>query len=49
MELTGLAEFQADEFMLYFNSKEILSELSTEYEVRNAIKEIYKLYREEGH
>ena len=49
MELTGLADFQADAFMLYFNSKEILSELTTEYEVRNAIKEIYKLYLEEGH
>ena len=49
MELTGLADFQVDSFMLYFNSKEILSELSTEYEVRDAIKEIYKLYREEGH
>lgn len=49
MELTGLADFQADAFMLYFNSKQILNELSTEYDVRNAIKEIYKLYKEEGH
>lgn len=49
MELTGLGDLQADTFMIYFNSKEILSELSTEYEVRDAIKEIYKLYRAEGH
>ena len=49
MELTGMNEFQADSFMIYFNSKGILSQLSTEYDVRNAIKEIYKLYREEGH
>jgi hypothetical protein len=49
MELTGLAEFQADAFMLYFNNKDLFSALNTEYEVRNAIKEVYKLYREEGH
>ena len=49
MELTGLNDFEADMFMMYFNSKDILSELSTEYEVREAIKEVYKLYREEGH
>ena len=49
MELTGLNEFQADSFMIYFNSKGYLSELSTEYQVRDAIKETYKLYRQEGH
>ena len=49
MELTGLNEFQADSFMIYFNSKEIFNQLTTEYEVRNAIKEIYKLYLSEGH
>jgi len=49
MELTGLNDYQTDTFMIYFNSKEIFSQLKTEYEVRDAIKEIYKLYREEGH
>ncbi|HEY3370094.1 MAG TPA: carboxypeptidase-like regulatory domain-containing protein [Prolixibacteraceae bacterium] len=49
MELTGLSEFQADSFMIYFNSKQIFNSLTTEYEVREAIKEIYKLYRQEGH
>lgn len=49
MELTGLNNYQADKFMIYFNSKEIFNQLSTEYEVRDAIKEMYKLYREEGH
>ena len=49
MKLTGLNEFQADSFMIYFNSKEVFNQLTTEYEVRNAIKEIYKLYRQEGH
>lgn len=49
MELTGLNEFQADEFMLYFNGKNVLTSTSNDYDVRNAIKEQFKLYREEGH
>ena len=49
MELTGLNDFEADMFMMYFNSKDLISELTTEYEVREAIKEVYKLYRQEGH
>lgn len=48
MELTGLSEFQADAFMIYFNGKGVLSQISNDYEVRNAIKEQFKLYREEG-
>jgi hypothetical protein len=49
MELTGLNDFEADMFMMYFNSKDILDEHSTEYEVRDAIKELYKIYKQEGH
>ena len=49
MELTGLADIQVDDFMIYFNSKGILGRLQTEYDVRNAIIEVYKQYREEGH
>ncbi|HET6559060.1 MAG TPA: carboxypeptidase-like regulatory domain-containing protein [Prolixibacteraceae bacterium] len=49
MELTGMYEYQADSFMIYFNSHGLLSQLSTEYEVRNAIKEMYKIYKAEGH
>lgn len=49
MELTGLNETQADEFMFYFNNKEVLNHTSTEYDVRNAIKEQYNIYRQEGH
>ena len=49
MELTGLNDSAADDFMFYFNSKEVLNHNSTEYDVRNAIKEQYKIYREEGH
>lgn len=47
MELTGMNEFEADSFMIYFNSKGLLSQISTEYDVRAAIREQYKLYREE--
>ncbi len=47
MELTGMNDYQADSFMIYFNSKGLLSQISTEYEVRNAIKEQYKIYRQE--
>lgn len=49
MKLTGLNEYQADAFMIYFNSKGVLSHTSSDYDVRNAIKEQYKLYCEEGH
>lgn len=49
MELTGLADIQVDSFMIYFNSKGILAQLQTEYDVRNAIIEVYKQYRAEGH
>jgi hypothetical protein len=49
MELTGLNEFQADAFMIYFNGKGVLNQTFSDYDVRNAIKEQYKLYREEGH
>lgn len=49
MELTGLNDHQADTFMIYFNSQDIFHLLNTEFDVRNAIKEIYNLYRQEGH
>ncbi len=49
MELTGLSDSGADSLMLYINSKGLLSHLSTEYDVRNTIKEQYKIYRQEGH
>lgn len=49
MELTGLDDPTADELMMYINSKGLLSYMSNEYDVRNAILEQYKLFREEGH
>ncbi len=44
MNLTGLNEKEADQFMFYFNSKGILNHTSSEYQVRAAIIEQYKLY-----
>ncbi len=49
MSLTGLSDEKADELMIYINSKGLLSHMSTEYDVRNTIKEQYKLFRAEGH
>lgn len=47
MELTGLNEKDADIFMIYFNSKGILNQTSTEYAVRAAIIEQYGLWLKE--
>lgn len=49
MELTGLSDPEADKLMIYINSKGLLSYMSTEYDVRTAIKEQFKIYRQEGH
>jgi hypothetical protein len=49
MELTGLNDTDADDFMLYINSKGLLSHMSTEYDVRAVIREQFKIYKQEGH
>lgn len=49
MELTGINNAQADFFMIYINSKGLLSQMTNEYDVRNIIKEQYKIYLAEGH
>lgn len=49
MELTGLDDTTADDLMMYINSKGLLSHMSNEYDVRNAILEQYKIFREAGH
>jgi len=49
MQLTGLNNAQADNLMIYINSKGLLSQMTNEYDVRNIIKEQYKIYTEEGH
>lgn len=49
MKLTGLNSAQADYFMMYINGKGLLSQMRNEYDVRNIIKEQFKLYKAEGH
>jgi hypothetical protein len=49
MELTGLNNAEADYFMIYINAKGLLSEIRTEYDARNIIKEQFKLYQQQGH
>jgi len=45
MKLTGLNEMQADTFMVWFNSQNILPYTSSEYQVRASIIEYYRLYQ----
>jgi hypothetical protein len=47
MILTGLNEQQADDFMIWFNSRNILPYTSTEYEVRAAIRNWFEVYKNE--
>lgn len=48
MKLTGLNEMQADTFMVWFNSQNILPYTSTEYQVRASIIDYYRLYQFEN-
>jgi hypothetical protein len=45
MKLTGLDFEEADTFMIWFNSQNILPYTSTEYEVRAAIKHYFQMYQ----
>ena len=45
MKLTGLNEPEADTFMVWFNSQNILPYTATEYEVRTAIAEYFEIYK----
>ncbi len=47
MSLTGLDEMDADTFMIYFNSKSVLTSRSTEYDVREAIVKQFLIYQQE--
>ncbi len=49
MQLTGLNNAQADNFMIYINTKGLLNQMTNEYDVHNIIKEQYKVYLAEGH
>ncbi len=48
MNLTGLNEAEADSFMVWFNSQEILPYTSNEYEVRAAILHYFEIYKQEN-
>ncbi len=48
MMLTGMNESQADEFMIWFNSKQVLAYTSSDYEVRATIREYFEIYKREG-
>ncbi|MDP2337125.1 MAG: hypothetical protein Q8N05_11890 [Bacteroidota bacterium] len=49
MMLTSLNDSSADDFMMYINSKGLLSHMSNEYDVRATIREQFQIYRQEGH
>lgn len=48
MQLTGLNDNQADDFMIYINTKGLLSQMANEYDVRNIINQQFVIYRNEG-
>jgi len=48
MEVTGINEPQAELLMLYINSKDVFSQMRSEYDVRNIIKEQYENYKNEA-
>lgn len=45
MMLTGMNEMEADSFMIWFNSQDVLPYLSSEYEVRATVIEYFHYYR----
>lgn len=47
MALTGLNTADADTFMIYFNQKQVLTQHSREYDVREAILKQYEAYLKE--
>ena len=47
MKLTGLNEMEADTFMVWFNSLNVLPYTSTEYQVRESIIQYFQIYRKE--
>lgn len=45
MMLTGMNEMQADSFMIWFNSQDVLPYLSSEYQVRATVIEFFHYYQ----
>lgn len=48
MSLTGMTDEQVDSYIIWFNSLEVLPYTATEYEVRVAVIEYFKIYQQEG-
>jgi len=48
MEVTGLNDVQSDLLMLYINSKDRFSEMTSDYAIRNIIREEYDNYKKEA-
>jgi hypothetical protein len=48
MEVTGINEPQAELLMLYINSKDLFSQMRSDYDVRNIIKEQYEIYKNDA-
>lgn len=48
-ELTGLNNTEADNFMMYLNSKKLFNKMNTKEYASYIILEQFKLYRKEGH
>lgn len=47
MKLTGLNEMEADTFMIWFNSLDVLPYTSSEYQVRESIIQYFQFYKQE--
>jgi len=45
MMLTGMGEMEADSFMIWFNSQDVLPYLSTEYQIRASVIEFFHYYK----
>jgi hypothetical protein len=45
--LTGLNDQQTEEFMIWFNAKNVLPYASNEYEVRAAVRSYFELYKKQ--
>ena len=45
MLLTGMNDLEADSFMVWFNSQDVLPYLSSEYQVRATVIEFFHYYK----
>jgi len=48
MMLTGTNEEQAEKFMIWFNSQNVLPYTATEYDVRASVRKYFEIYKRQG-